>query len=367
MKGSIYNKKFAPSRLKTFLCAGVFITCHYLCDAVGKPVSPLPLAKKIIFTFPLYPDGSQTSVNSQPEQPLADFTALIENNVRNRKSRRTMLHLLRMLKIKKLFGNEESKTQLYTELAAISAKMKLYPLTMQFLYQEMVEKQSERNDAAGELPGINMSSAFTELDSTLMPAEPYGNGKAVDVSVDDLLGSFNDGKDADDYAIIIHVKQPVNGNRKAFTGIDNVGHMFITLIKYNVDKTYVSRSFGFYPVKKKLLSATPLQPSTSSAFKDDEMHEWDEAIGKFISYKRFIKIINLLARYEYKPYNLNENNCTDFGLAAALLSGIYIKETSGKWLLGKGNNPANAGQSILENKLLDENTYKVSDLFVFKK
>ena len=33
-------------------------------------------------------------------------------------------------------------------------------------------------------------------------------------------------------------------------------------------------------------------------------------------------------------YNLNKNNCTDFGLSAAMIAGINIKETVGPLAVG---------------------------------
>jgi len=143
-----------------------------------------------------------------------------------------------------------------------------------------------------------------------------------------------------------------------------VGHMFITLIKYNTDSSCVSRSFGFYPHKDNLVSATPISPSSSPVFKDDALHDWDEAIGKFISRKRFEKIIRLITHYEYRSYHLNKNNCTDFGLYAAAVAGIAIKNTYSSWPFGSGNNPANAGQSILEGKFMNADTQNKQGLFI---
>ena len=84
--------------------------------------------------------------------------------------------------------------------------------------------------------------------------------------------------------------------------------------------------------------------------KDDALHPWDETVAKFISEKKFNRILANLEKYSGTRYNLNRKNCTDFGLSEAVIAGIEIKETSGRWPLGKGNNPANAGQSLLEKK-----------------
>ena len=114
------------------------------------------------------------------------------------------------------------------------------------------------------------------------------------------------------------------------------------------------------------MSATPLIPSTTSVFKDDTQHEWDEVVGKFISKRKFEKIIRLVKEYRCKKYNLNSNNCTDFGLDIAAIAGIKIKETVSSWPLGKGNNPANAGQSIREGKIKDEDKDDKDGLLIIK-
>ena len=140
--------------------------------------------------------------------------------------------------------------------------------------------------------------------------------------------------------------------------------MFITLIKYNTDNSVAYRSFGFYPRKSSILSATPFHPASVSTFKDDARHDWDETAGKFISFRRFRKIISALQSYDQQPYHLNHNNCTDFGLTMAALGGITILETRGRWPLGKGNNPANAGQSMLEGKLSNMDEEDQTPLFL---
>ncbi|HEY8927847.1 MAG TPA: hypothetical protein VIM55_01555, partial [Mucilaginibacter sp.] len=172
-----------------------------------------------------------------------------------------------------------------------------------------------------------------------------------------ILDPFDDGKKAAAYALMIHVRQPVSGKRKVYV-LNNVGHTFVTLIKYNTDSTVVSRSFGFYPKKNFILSATPLFPSSPSTFKDDARHSWDEVSGTFISRRSFNRILNIVKKYDHKKYQLSHTNCTDFGLELAAEAGITINNTVGKWPLGKGNNPACTGQS-----LLDGNVTAVNDTY----
>ena len=120
----------------------------------------------------------------------------------------------------------------------------------------------------------------------------------------------------------------------------------------------VSRSFGFYPKKNFFLAGTPLFPLSPSTFKDDARHSWDEVSGTFISRRSFNRILNIIKKYDHKKYQLSHANCTDFGLELAAEAGITINNTVGKWPLGKGNNPACTGQS-----LLDGNVTAVNDTY----
>jgi len=335
--------------------------------ANGDPFSPVPTLKKIKMDslavwMGVFEDAEKEQNTSATT--VADLANMIEENVGDRKSKRTMLHFLRRLRVNRAFRNEKVKAKLYDEMATISAKMKLYPLAMQFCYQELKSNNDNSSALTETLP--DSSYNLSELDTVFHYREKKVTDDMEPVTADDILQSFDDHKEATNYALMVHVKQPLKGRRKAFTGIDNVGHMFITLIKYNADKTFVSRTFGFYPNKNNFLSATPLRPSSTSTLKDDARHDWDETVGKFISYRRFTKIIKVLTKYQYKPYDLNENNCTDFGLSIATLTGIQINETSGKWPMGKGNNPANAGQSMLEDKVSVNSSEELPKFFVFK-
>jgi hypothetical protein len=199
----------------------------------------------------------------------------------------------------------------------------------------------------------NACKAETELpgDSGLYRVLPVA--ESVPIEVDSLIAGFRDGRVADFYAVLLEIKQPSAGKRKAYAHINNVGHSFITLIKYNRDGSIVTRSFGYYPQKSGFLSATPLQPSARGVFKDDSRHDWDEAAARLLSSGQFEAILQVLKSYDHRRYHLNRSNCTDFGLDAALVAGIAVGETSGSWPLGHGNNPGSAGQSLLEGKVAD--------------
>jgi hypothetical protein len=259
--------------------------------------------------------------------------------------RKALVRLLKIAKFKRTSRDVSASVRLLTDLADLSARLKLYPLAMVCFGKAGYLKWND------ETPLIDSSlyGRLADLDSA--QAGDMQEVKSEPIKGPDIWGPFDDGKTASSYALLVHVKQPIPGKRKSYTGINNVGHTFITLIKYNTDNSFVSRSFGFYPNKSGFFSATPLHPGSPSVFKNDSLHSWDEVVGKFISYRKFQRIIRLVKRYNLRAYDLNQNNCTNFGLNVAMIGGISILETSGRWPLGKGSNPANAGQSILEGKI----------------
>ncbi len=269
-------------------------------------------------------------------------------------AKKTMLKLLRIAGTKNSLHNNTLGARLFLDLANMSTRLKLYPLAIKCYNQAtrinrkksvpVFKSPSFARDTGSFSQLIKIDTLAIEKISGIAPPE------SEPVKTEYINHAFNDGKTAVSWAIIVHVKQPLRGRRKAFTGINNVGHTFITLIKLNDDHSAVSRSFGFYPAKKHFLSATPVHPGDSSVIKDDALHPWDEVIGKFITEKKFNRILANLEKFNHTRYNLNKNNCTDFGLSEALIAGFEIEETAGRWPLGKGNNPANAGQSLLEGK-----------------
>jgi len=270
----------------------------------------------------------------------------------------------------------------YYRLASAFAKLRLYPLAMKCYFKTLTfEDQSAVQGISppvtASLDGKQLISAqlATQAD-TLMNTSQIENTHVLDingsdihllqadsgkingqddvqslrVTADKMTDPFDDGKTAVAYALLVHVKQPVSGTRKVFY-ITDVGHTFITLIKYNSDSSTVSRSFGFYPRKRFILQATPLMPSAPPTFKDDSLHNWDEISGNFISKRAFGRILNIVKKYEHRKYHLSNHNCTDFGLEIAAQAGIAIKNSRGSWPLGSGNNPAFAGQSLREGQV----------------
>jgi tetratricopeptide (TPR) repeat protein len=299
----------------------------------------------------LLPEQNYASVHAGLFLDLLDA----ENNFRQSGNMNKMMSkLLRIAGMKKTVHNNTLRTRLLLDLANISTRLKMYPLAVK-CYAQAIRIKREKESAAN-IAGQNIADTTNYLRLIIVDTlEIAGHSslplmESLPVLSADIQSSFQDGKIASSYAIIVHVKQPVPGKRKAFCHINNVGHAFITLVKLNNDNSSVSRSFGFYPAKKSFLSATPVHPDDKAVIKDDALHPWDETVAKLISEKKFNRILYNLEKFGRSHYNLNRNNCTDFGLSEALIAGINIQETTGRWPLGKGNNPANAGQSLLEKK-----------------
>jgi len=347
---------------------------------------PIPLSAQVKAD-----DDSISVINGnsfiQNETDLDNLLSFEKDYQKNGNNRKALAPLLKALRLKKAFKNKIVRARLFYDLAKVSIRLKLYPLAMKCYYKAIqldgpVTLQSVQSPVAAISPNSTLiqteflmepSGQDTTEDNFLlensdtslrMDNQPQYLSASEPVGASEIWESFDDGKPAVAFAFIIQVKQPHPGRRRPFTGINNVGHTFITLIKYNIDNSSTYRSFGYYPMKTSWLSATPLHPGSPAVFKDDAFHDWDEVIGKFVSYKQFQKIIRLIKHYDGRKYHLSQNNCTDFGLYMAAIAGLKFMNTDGIWPLGKGNNPANIGQSILDGKFMNADLEYQGPLFV---
>lgn len=274
--------------------------------------------------------------------------------------RRQLMAYLKGMEAADVNYNQTKIKRLYY-LANLFTRLRLYPLAMKCFFKTM--QTGVDSISSANIPITSADDSLLEKQETLLSADTDKEIKSTPISTEKIAETFDDGKTAVAYAVVFHVKQPVRGKPQIFK-LANTGHTFITLIKYNSDSTYASISFGFYPKKDNLLSATPIIPSTSSTFKDDSEHAWDEVLGKFISKRRFNKILALTQQYHNISYHLCKNNCTDFGLKAAALAGLDIWDTKGSWPLGSGNNPGVTGQSLLQGRFDNADTGDRQNLLI---
>lgn len=311
-----------------------------------------------VLSLPFFSGAQQQLVaNAKYDSTASIKLPRVTTPPKGRAEKQNLLNLLKTLNVPDVDYNESADQQ-WNKLAGLFTKLRLYPLAMKCFLKTLTPDSLATADipiTEGDRQIISM-----QLKNITYEAKPE---ESKIIKVNHIVETFNDGKQPMAYAMILHVKQPVRGKAKVHKFI-NTGHTFITLIKFNTDSSYTALTFGFGPHKDNLLSATPLVPSTTSKFTDDGGHAWDEVVGKFISRRRFQKILQLTRQYEGQAYNLSKNNCTDFGLKAAQLAGLEIRDTKGSWLLGSGNNPGITGQSILLGKFNNEDTGSVDRLFI---
>ena len=228
----------------------------------------------------------------------------------------------------------------------------------QFSYQVnygRADTESIINDDILELmiqAHINQPTMKSSEEIESEPIEPFS-----------IVDAFLDNKVASHYAVMILIKQPIAGQKKTNTGLGEVGHAFISLIKYNEDLSAVNKTFGFYPESGLLIPVNPLAPKAKSVIKDDSFHDWDQLLGKMVSKAQFEQMLEYIDHNISNQYHLNKYNCSDFALTLARIAAIDIQETEGTWPLGRGDNPAYMGQSVLGGKFLNLETKSKEGLF----
>ncbi|MGZ3873936.1 MAG: hypothetical protein ACXVJD_13520 [Mucilaginibacter sp.] len=343
----------------------LFATCIILFSCVSAKAQMALPAQVLASNSNRSPQTATDTAYFNSDPRLLENTGPMVLGLKRSAEQRRLLGYLKALKVAENPESYSSRQKFYYHLAGIFAHLKMYPLAMKCFFKSRTNIES----AAADSTHLNSANLIISAqDDSLVSRQAVFEKadrkeiKSKIINYKSINSIFNDGKTTATYAMLFHVKQPVPGKGKIFLWA-NTGHTFITLIKYNKDSTYVSASFGFYPVKEQLLSATPLAPTTSATFRDDSGHKWDEVLGRFISRRKFEKILALASDYQCREYNLNSNNCTDFGIQAAAIAGIKVIETSGKWPLGKGNNPGITGQSILQGNFIDTETAGAQNLF----
>ncbi|MDB5150639.1 MAG: hypothetical protein JWQ57_4659 [Mucilaginibacter sp.] len=322
-----------------------------------------------------------TGVSSKPVIGKADaaFETDLESELDTHAGRKKVLGYLKELSASNTSeaNYNQAKVKTYYKLANVFAKLHLYPLAMKCFFKAMAFKKDGNNLVTAAPDSLTSDTAERQLhlnsgllainanDDSVFVNNPVHlkdkkEKKSKSITYNRILNTFNDGKKAAAYALLFHVKQPKPGKPTVFVRA-NTGHTFITLIKYNTDSTSVSVSFGFYPKKDNIFSATPWEPETSGTFKNDNEHQWDEVMGKFITERRFKRILKLTRQYDGLEYHLSKNNCTDFALQAASFAGFGVTNSQGSWPLGHGNNPGTTGQSIIAGGIYDNDK---ADLFI---
>lgn len=165
----------------------------------------------------LLPERNYASLHANTFLEILDA----ENNFRQSGNmQKTMSKLFRIAGMKKTVRNNKLSIRLLLDLANISTRLKMYPLAMKCYGQAIRIKQEKdfstyeaSQDIKDTINYLRLMIADT-LDIIRHSSNPVTESPLVLFS--DIQSSFQDGKIASSYAIIVHVKQPVPGKRKAF-------------------------------------------------------------------------------------------------------------------------------------------------------
>lgn len=159
----------------------------------------------------------------------------------------------------------------------------------------------------------------------------------VIANLNDYLKCFNLSQAA---TLIIYVDQPKTNASDSWSGLitdPDVGHTFIAIQQGNI-----RRVFGYYPRN----SVDPYSaPSDPAAFGNDQGHKFDVSLSIPITANQLVKVIGYSINAP-STYNLNNYNCTDFGISIGNLVGLNLPDSYGTWPNGGGSNPGQLGQNI---------------------
>jgi hypothetical protein len=138
--------------------------------------------------------------------------------------------------------------------------------------------------------------------------------------------------------ITIYVDQPIADNPATYSGAGVIGHTFVS-----IEQGGNISSFGFYPNSGNIYPIVNEQ--ANSVMGNDESHTFDVSISIEVDGTTLQDIIDSSVNFN-NTYDLNDYNCSDFGIEIANLAGINLTEADGSWPGGGGSNPGTLGQEI---------------------
>jgi len=137
--------------------------------------------------------------------------------------------------------------------------------------------------------------------------------------------------------LIIYVEQAIENSREVTA---RLGHTFIGL-----EQNEVVRNLGFYPNNG---GAANLISNQDSEIHNNSGSPYHVSITINISASELNNIINYIIDYPEK-YDLNNYNCSDFGIEVARKGGLALPKTNGSYgFLFEGRNPGDLGEDIRE-------------------
>ncbi|GAB1856944.1 hypothetical protein MHTCC0001_17800 [Flavobacteriaceae bacterium MHTCC 0001] len=139
--------------------------------------------------------------------------------------------------------------------------------------------------------------------------------------------------------LTIYVEQAVKNSREVTAAL---GHTFI-----GIEQSEIRRNLGFYPDNG---GAANLLANQDSEIHDNSGSPYHVSITVNISSSQLSSIIAYIEKYPEK-YDLNNYNCSDFGIEIAKRGGLILPKTIGEKkqfgiTLFKGRNPGDLGEDI---------------------
>jgi len=201
------------------------------------------------------------------------------------------------------------------------------------LFRESVSK-------AGGPTVIDLNTTFTDCFGA---PDPMGN--YIDCS---SAGSAT-------FELTLYADQPTAGSRDPYSGIPgvnlDVGHTFVSL-STNYGGTNSNITFGFYPQEGSTVDLnSPVVPMDTY---DDGGHEYSSSVTISLTCEQFNQaMIDAVAAASTNDYDLNNYNCTDFGIEVANNAGLNVTDTTSDWvdpfgtIHGSSSNPGDLGEDIL--------------------
>ena len=122
---------------------------------------------------------------------------------------------------------------------------------------------------------------------------------------------------------------------------------FIFILNYGgIDK---SLTFGFYPSIEVDLN----NQVVPNAIFDDSGHEYSVSVTLELSCDDFNQALQYTLIASENNYDLNEYNCSDFGISIANSVNLGVADTSSPWeylgeIFGNSSNPGDLGEDIKE-------------------
>lgn len=140
------------------------------------------------------------------------------------------------------------------------------------------------------------------------------------------------------------------GDRSPFSGnplfsID-VGHTFVSF-STNHNGSESNLTFGFYSSEEVDLD----NPVVPMAIDDDGNHEYSASVTIELSCEDFNQALIVSIAASEQDYNLNEYDCTDYGITVANSVGVGVEDTTSPWVFmgrthGRSSKPGDLGEDI---------------------